>query len=158
MNARSEWVAPSESFDGDVRLSYENLDTRGFYFVIQRDDEANPFSTFSTPPNANDVTSPIQVDDAGIDERDLFTGAVRLNFNYDAGTLSSVSAYNSTEEIITGDAYDFRPAANSIFMALLGFDMNQSQFLDTSSWSQELRFTSEQMGRVRWIAGSPSDR
>ena len=43
----------------------ENLDTRGFYFVIPRDDEANPFSTFTTPPNANDVTSPIQVDQTG---------------------------------------------------------------------------------------------
>jgi iron complex outermembrane receptor protein len=127
---------PSDTFSGDVRLSFENLDTRGFYFVIPRDDEANPFSSFTTPPNANDVKSPIQVDDAGVDERDLFTGAVRLNFELGGGTLSSVSAYNSTEEIITGDAYDFRPAANSVFMALLGFDMNQSQFLDLSSYSQ----------------------
>jgi iron complex outermembrane recepter protein len=145
---------PSETFSGDVRLSYENLDTRGFYFVIPRDVEANPFSTFTTAPNANDVTSPIQVDDAGVDERDLFTGAVRLNFELGGGTLSSVSAYNSTEEIITGDAYDFRPADNSIFMALLGFDMNQSQYLDLSSWSQELRFTSGDEGPVRWITGA----
>jgi iron complex outermembrane receptor protein len=145
---------PSDTFSGDVRLSFENLDTRGFYFVIPRDDEANPFSSFTTPPNANDVKSPIQVDDAGVDERDLFTGAVRLNFELGGGTLSSVSAYNSTEEIITGDAYDFRPAANSVFMALLGFDMNQSQFLDLSSYSQELRFTSNDEGRVRWIAGA----
>jgi iron complex outermembrane receptor protein len=84
--------------------------------VIPRDDEANPFSTFTTPPNANDVKSPIQVDQTGVDNRDLFTGAVRLNFNLGGGTLSSVSAYNSTEEIITGDAYDFRPADKSIFM------------------------------------------
>ena len=35
----------------DLRLSFDNLDTRGFYFVIPRDDEANPFSTFTTPPN-----------------------------------------------------------------------------------------------------------
>jgi iron complex outermembrane receptor protein len=145
---------PSDTFSGDVRLSYENLDTRGFYFVIPRDDEANPFSTFTTPPDANDVASPIQVDQTGIDERDLFTGAVRLNFNLGGGTLSSVSAYNSTEEIITGDAYDFRPAANSIFNALLGFDLNQSQFLDLSSWSQELRFASSDEERLRWIAGA----
>jgi iron complex outermembrane receptor protein len=144
---------PNETFSGDVRLSFENLDTRGFYFVIPRDDEANPFSTFTTPPNANDVTSPIQVDQTGIDERDLFTGAVRLNFNVGGGTLSSVSAYNTTEEIITGDAYDFRPAANSIFNVLLGFDLNQSQFLDLESWSQEIRFSSSDEGRIRWILG-----
>ena len=144
---------PSETFSGDLRLSYENLDTRGFYFVIPRDDEANPFSTFTTPPNANDVTSPIQVDQTGIDDRDLFTGALRLNFEMGGGTLTSVSAYNSTEEIITGDAYDFRPAANSIFNVLLGFDLNQSQFLDLSSYSQELRFTSSDEGKIRWILG-----
>ena len=144
---------PSETFSGDVRLSYENLDTRGFYFVIPRDVEANPFATFTTPPNANDVTSPIQVDQAGIDDRDLLTGALRLNFELGGGTLTSVSAYNSTEEIITGDAYDFRPAANSIFNVLLGFDLNQSQFLDLESWSQELRFSSSDEGPIRWILG-----
>ena len=144
---------PSDTFSGDVRLSYENLDTRGFYFVIPRDVEANPFATFTTPPNANDVTSPIQVDQTGVDDRDLFTGAVRLNFDLGGGTLTSVSAYNSTEEIITGDAYDFRPAANSIFNVLLGFDLNQSQFLDLDSWSEEIRFTSSEEGRLRWILG-----
>ncbi len=144
---------PSETFSGDVRLSYENLDTRGFYFIIPRDVEANPFATFTTPPNANDVTSPIQVDQTGIDDRDLLTGALRLNFELGGGTLTSVSAYNSTEEIITGDAYDFRPAANSIFNVLLGFDLNQSQFLDLESWSQELRFTSSEEGPIRWILG-----
>jgi iron complex outermembrane receptor protein len=82
---------PSDTFSGDVRVSFDNLDTRGFYFVIPRDDEANPFSTFTTPPNANDVTSPIQVDQTGIDERDLFTGAVKLDFQLGGGTLSSVS-------------------------------------------------------------------
>jgi len=144
---------PSDTFSGDVRLSYENLDTRGFYFVIPRDDEANPFSTFTTPPNANDVSSPIQVDQTGVDNRDLFTGAVKLDFKLGGGTLSSISSYNSTEEIITGDAYDFRPAATSIFNVLLGFDLNQSQFLDLSSWSQEIRFTSSDEGRLRWILG-----
>ena len=38
---------PSETFSGDLRLSFDNLETRGFYFVIPRDDEANPFSTAS---------------------------------------------------------------------------------------------------------------
>ena len=39
---------PNDTFDGDLRVSFDNLDTRGFYFVIPRDDEANPFSTFMT--------------------------------------------------------------------------------------------------------------
>ena len=65
-----------------------------------------------------------------------------------------MTAYNKTKETITGDAYDFRPAANSIFMALLGTDLNQSQFLDVKSYSQEVRFTSADEGRFRWITGA----
>jgi len=145
---------PNDTFSGDVRLSFDNLDTRGFYFVIPRTNEANPFDSFTTPPDANNVSSPIQVDQTGVDNRDLLTGAVRLNFNLGGGTLSSVSAYNSTEEMITGDAYDFRPAATTVNQFIYGFDINQSQFLDLSSWSQELRFTSNDEGRVRWIAGA----
>jgi len=150
---RLSW-APSETFSGDLRLSASKLETRGFYFVIPRDDEANPFSTFTTLPDANNVTSPIQVNNAGIDDRDLFTGALRLNFETGGGTLTAVSAYNTTEETITGDAYDFRPRDSSIFNVLLGTDLNQSQFLDLDSYSQEIRFTSSDEGRVRWIAGA----
>lgn len=145
---------PNETFSGDLRVSFDNLDTRGFYFVIPRTNEANPFDSFTTPPDANNVTSPIQVDQTGIDDRDLFTAALRLNFNVGGGTLSSVSAYNTTEEIITGDAYDFRPAATTVNQFIYGFDINQSQYLDVSSWSQEIRFTSNDEGRVRWIAGA----
>jgi len=150
------YFEPNDNFSGDLRLSYDNLETRGFYFVIPRSDEANAFSSFFTPPNANDVTSPIQVNNAGIDNRDLFTGALRLNFNLGGGTLTSVSSYNSTEEIITGDAYDFRPTDTAVYQFLPPefSDLNQSQFLDLSSWSQEVRFTSNDEGRVRWIAGA----
>jgi iron complex outermembrane recepter protein len=146
---------PNEIFSGDVRLSFDNLDTTGFYFVIPRLDEANPFTSFFTPPDANDVTTPITVNNEGVDNRDLFTGALRLNFNLGGGTLSAVSAYNSTEEIITGDAFDFRPRDTAVFTFVgpLFSDLNQSQFLDLSSWSQEIRFTSGDEGRVRWIAG-----
>jgi iron complex outermembrane receptor protein len=155
LSARAKLLfAPNETFSGDLRLSYDKLETRGFYFVIPRDDEANPFSTFTTAPDANNVASPIQVNNEGVDNRDLFTGALRLNFETGAGTLTAVSAYNSTKEIITGDAYDFRPRPNSIFQALIGTDLNQSQFLDLSSYSQEIRFTSPEEGRVRWIAGA----
>jgi iron complex outermembrane receptor protein len=144
---------PSDVFTGDLRLGMSELSTRALYFVIPRDDELNPFSTFTTPPDANDVTSPIQIDDEGINDRDLFNAALKLDFSAGKGTLTSISAFNTTEETLTGDAYDFRPAANSIFMALLGVDLNQSQYLDLETYSQEIRYTSPTEGNVRWIAG-----
>lgn len=145
---------PNDRFSGDLRFAYNDLKTRALYFVIPRDDESNPFSTFFTPPNANDVTSPIQIDNEGVNDRELFNASLKLDFGVGAGTLTTVSSYNTTEELLTGDAFDFRPAANSIFMALFGFDLNQSQFLDIEAWSQEIRYTSPTTGRFHWIAGA----
>jgi iron complex outermembrane receptor protein len=155
LSARVRFVwKPSDNFTGDLRLSMDDLSTRALYFVIPRDDEANPFSTFFTAPDANNVSSPIQLDNPGINDRDLFNTSLKLDFGVGEGTLTSVTHYNTTEEILTGDAYDFRPAANSIFMALFGTDLNQSQFLDIETYSQEIRYTSPTEGKFRWIVGA----
>lgn len=155
LSARARFVwKPSDRFTGDLRFAVSELSTRALYFVIPRDDELNPFSSFTTPPDANDVSSPIQIDHAGINDRDLFNASLKMDFAAGPGTLTSITSYNTTEEILTGDAYDFRPAPNSVFNALLGFDLNQSQFLDVDYWSQEIRYTSATEGRIRWILGA----
>jgi iron complex outermembrane recepter protein len=145
---------PSDVFSADFRLGASKLRTQALYFVIPRDVEANPFSTFTTPPNANDTTTPITVNNRGENKRDLYTGSVKLDFQLGGGTLTSVSAYDKTREVLTGDAFDFRPRPTSIFQALLTTDLNQSQFLSVESYSQELRFSSPAEGRVRWIGGA----
>jgi len=156
LSARVRFVwEPSDAFTGDLRLSMNDLSTRALYFVIPRDDEANPFSSFTTAPDANNVTSPIQLDNPGINDRDIFNAALKLDFGDGAGTLTSVSAYNTTEEILTGDAYDFRPRANGVEQFIPPFvPLNQSQFLDLETYSQEIRCTSPTEGRFRWIAGA----
>jgi len=150
---RMTWE-PNEMFSGDLRLGYDKLKTRALYFVIPRDDEGNPFSSFSTAPDANDVTSPIQIDNAGKNIRDLYSASLKLDFQLDAGTLTAVSAFDKTKEILTGDAYDFRPAASSVFNAIYGNDLNQSQYLNINAVSQELRFSSPAQDRFRWILGT----
>ena len=145
---------PNEALTADLRVSADRLETHGFYFVIPRDDENNPFSSFTTAPNANNVTTPITVNNPGEDNRDLFNTSLKLDFDTGHGTITGISAYDKTREIITGDAYDFRPRANSVFNALLGTDLNQSQFLDVKAWSQEIRFTAEKGDFFNWIAGA----
>ena len=71
---------PSDAFTGDLRLSADRLETRAFYFVIPRADEANPFSTFSTPPDANNTTRRSRVNNPGEDNRDLCNAALKLDF------------------------------------------------------------------------------
>ena len=150
---RLVWKA-SDAITGDFRAYVDHLETRAYYFVIPRDNEANPFSSFTTAPNANDVTSPIQVNNPGEDNRDIRDLVAKFDFDTGGGTITSITNYDRTKEIDTGDAFDFRPRATSIFQALLGTDLNQSQFIDVQAWSQELRFTSPQMGAFSWIGGA----
>ena len=155
---------PSDQWTGDLRVYRDRVDTTAYYYVIPRNDEANVFSSFTTPPNANDVTSPIQTNNLGSDTRDITDVAIKIDYKPGYGTFTSTSDYNHTREIDTGDAYDFRPIATSIayndFFTFVppsqggSFDESQSQFIDETTYSQELRFTSQQAGGFSWIAGA----
>jgi iron complex outermembrane recepter protein len=155
---------PADQFSADFRFLYDQVNTTAYYYIIPRAVEANPFSSFSTPPNANDVTSPIQDQNLGGDHRLVTDAALKLDYNPGYGTFTSSTDYNQTREIDTGDAYDFRPIPNSIaynyfFAGIPAADggpagESQSQFIDVKTYSEELRFTSEKIGGFSWIAGA----
>ena len=154
---------PTETFSGDFRVYYDRVETTAYSYVIPRSDESNPFTDFSTPPNANDTTSPIQNNNLGTDNRDVLDTALKLDFGLNYGTVTSVSDYNHTKEIDTGDAYDFRPLTTSLNWFFTGgvpasvggpFDLSQSQFIDVKTYSEELRFTSPKIRGFSWIAGA----
>jgi iron complex outermembrane receptor protein len=161
---------PSDQLTADLRFYGNYVDTTAYYYIIPRSDEANPFTSFSTPPNANDVTSPIQTNNLGTDTRQVTDIALKLDYAAGGGTFTSITDWDHTKEIDTGDAYDFRPITASIFYncpTCLGlppglptaaqggpFDLSQSQFIDVTTYSQELRFTSNKVGAFAWIAGA----
>ena len=140
------WL-PTSNFSADLRGSISRLRTQALYFNIVND--------------VNDTSLPVRVNNAGQNDRDINSASLRLNYETDFGTFTSVSAYDSLEEILTGDAFDFLPIPESFFFNLFelifgpgnGFDLNQSQFLDVEAISQELRFTSPENRRFRYIVG-----
>ena len=154
---------PGGPLTADLRLSYDRVQTTAYYYVIPRADEANVFSSFTTPADANDVTSPIQVNNEGTDNRDILDIPLKLDYRLGYGTVTSIMDYDQTKEIDTGDAYDFRPINTSIayeyffaaIPAALGgpLDESQSQFIRVRSWSEDLRFTSPSHEQFTWIAG-----
>src|SRR3984885_7785405 len=81
---------PSDQWSADLRAYRDRVDTTAYYYVIPRSDESDPFSSFSTPPNANDTTSPIQTQNLGSDHRDITDTALKLDFKQDYGTFTSV--------------------------------------------------------------------
>jgi iron complex outermembrane recepter protein len=154
---------PSDQWTADLRFFGDHVETTAYYYIIPRANEADPLSDFSTPPNANDITSPIQNNNLGTDTRDITDIALKLDYAAGPGTFTSISDYDHTKEIDTGDAFDFRPITTSLVYFFTGgvpaalggpFDQSQSQFIDVTTWSQELRFTSNKIGGFTWIAGA----
>lgn len=137
---------PTERLRADARFYYSEVETQALYFNIVAD--------------ANDTSLPVRVNNAGMNDRDLSQLSFRLDYETEAGTLTSITSFDTIEEILTGDQFDFLPIEESYFF-LNGIpnspffdDIAQSQYLDVETWSQEVRFTSSADQRLRWIAGT----
>lgn len=146
LNARLSFLfEPTNNFSVDLRLSADQLDTRALYYVIN--DFGDP--EFNDP---NSTKRPINLNNSGVNERDIYDAALKLTYDTDFGTFTSITGYNSVEELLTGDGYPFDPFG-PFPTNRIGFNFNQSQFLDVDTLTQELRFTSPSDQRFRWIAG-----
>jgi iron complex outermembrane recepter protein len=131
---------PSSNFTADLRLSTDILHTRGLYYIVS--------PTFTNNPNY--VSQPINLNNSGKNDRTIYDVSLKMSYDTGVGTISSITGYNTTREILTGDGYPFDPFGQS----KIAFDYSQSQFLMMKTFSQELRWTSPSTGRFRYIAGA----
>jgi iron complex outermembrane receptor protein len=175
---------PNDKVSGDFRYARSEITTTALDFVIN--DDQRTLGSFVGVPNPNvlsgvtvapaDVNNsnytgvPILVNNPGEGLKDMDEVAVKFDVTTDKGTFTSITAYDDLHELLTGDAFDFRPIGrsfNEIFFPrfqnpqlppltpspFFG-DWNQSQYLEVSTYSQEFRFTSPATDRLRWIAGA----
>src|SRR6187399_503013 len=134
----------------DLRGSMDRLETQALYFNIVTD--------------VNDTSLRVRVNNAGQNDRDIYNVAAKVSYEGEDFTATSITSYDSLEEILTGDAFDFLPITESFFYRPpnsplgfglgLGFDLNQSQFLDVEAVSQELRFESPADQELFWMVGA----
>jgi iron complex outermembrane recepter protein len=139
----------SDSLSVDLRGSYAKLKTQALYFNIVND--------------VNDVSLPVRVNNRGINNRSIYNVAAKIRYEGEGFTATSITSYDTVSEILTGDAFDFRPInesflfrpANSPFGFGLGFgiDIAQSQYLNVKAFSQELRFESPKDNKLFWMVG-----
>ncbi|MGD9800782.1 MAG: TonB-dependent receptor, partial [Parvularculaceae bacterium] len=146
LNARLSFLyAPTENFSADLRLSADLLDTRALYYVIPDFSDPN----FNNP---NFTGRSIDLNNSGVNERDIYDVALKLNYETSYGAITSITGFNSVEELLTGDGYPFDPFG-PFPTNRIGFNFSQTQFLDVETFTQELRFTSPSENRFRWMAG-----
>src|SRR5690606_3218951 len=130
---------PSDRLRTDARLYYSEVDTQALYFTIDFGQDAN------------NTTLPVRVNNPGVNGRELGQLAFRVDYDLDAGTVTSITSFDSIEEILTGDQFNNLPIEESLFRnigvplapgVVIFDDLAQSQYLDVETWSQEVRFTS----------------
>jgi len=132
-------VEASDRLTFDLRGSVNKLRTQGFYYNIVGD--------------VNTI-APVRVNNAGIDNRDIYNVALKVEYKGDNAVLTSVSSYDTLSEIVTGDAFNFLPRTESLLFQFFGFDINQSQYLNVKAFSQEVRLASPDDDRkFNWMVG-----
>lgn len=137
--ARLIWE-PNDKFTADLRVSASNVDTQALYFNITK--------------SVNDTSLPVRVNNRGVNQRDMQDVSLKMDYQTDVGTITSITAYDKVEELLTGDQFDFLPIEESVLFHFFGADQAQHQYLDVDAVSQELRITSPDGGRLNWIAGA----
>jgi len=131
---------PNDDFKADLRFYISQVDTQALYFNITRD--------------SNDTSLPVRVNNDGTNDRDMWGVSLKMDYETDYGTATSITAYDSLQELLTGDQFDFLPNVESVLGIFFGLDQAQHQWLDVEAVSQEFRFTSPSDQRFRWIAGA----
>lgn len=141
-------IEASDQLTFDLRGSVNQLRTQGLYYNIVGD--------------VNTVAD-VEVNNPGQNDRDIYNVALKVEFQGDNAVFTSVSSYDTLKEVLTGDAFDFKPIPDSFFFNLFesifgpgnGFDLNQSQYLNVKAFSQEVRLASPEDGRAfNWMAGA----
>jgi iron complex outermembrane receptor protein len=102
----------------------------------------------------NDTSLPVRVNNAGVNQRNMFGTSLKLDYVKPLGTLTSITAYDRLNELLTGDQFNFLPIRESVLFRFFGADQAQHQFLDVDAVSEELHFASPATKRVRWIVGA----
>ena len=136
---------PSSNFTADFRAWTDLLNTRAFYYTIPNFGSAN----FNNP---NYTSRPINLNNSGQDARKIYGAALKLTLDTGHGTFTSTTGYDTVWEIITGDGYPFDPFG-PFPINRIGFNFDQSQFLTVRTLTQEMRWTSPEDRRFRWILG-----
>jgi iron complex outermembrane receptor protein len=140
-------VEATDRLTFDLRGSVNQLRTQGLYYNIVGD--------------VNDI-APVEVNNRGQNDRDIYNIALKVEYAGDNAVLTSVSSYDTLKEVLTGDAFDFKPIPDSFFFNLFeflfgpgnGFDLNQSQYLNVKAFSQEVRLASPDDDRkFNWMVG-----
>lgn len=155
---------PTDNFTATLTANVSNTDAGGTNFryqpaILTADglslDSSLPFPFDFASPSSNDadiVDRRFNQTNLGVNDREISEAALKLELDVGGGTLTSITSTNNVMEFISGDQFPYTAALTQFFLG--GEDGGQTQFEELQSWSQEVRFTSDDDQRFRWMAGA----
>jgi len=147
-NVRVQFLArPADNLDALLSFHYRRYNTEGDLWTVASY-RADGAYRYTTPTAATNYTPSTNIDD--IDENSpvwshnaQVGGNLHLDWHLGGGTtLSAISGYERYDTTAVSDS-DYTPLEGSV-----GYTKAYS-----SQWTQELRLTSPQTGKLTWIAG-----
>ena len=146
----------TERFSADLRVSLVRTEGDALNFTFQgvsTDAVTGVVDGFPGISDADVVQRNFAANNAGFDERDLNQFSLRLHYDFDWGTFTSVTAYDDLDQETGGDQFPY--SANSTFNPGISFfDGTQTQFIDVEAFSQEIRLSSVDDQALRWTVGA----
>ncbi len=100
-------------------------------------------SPFVGNPNITGEDIPLQTNLNGIEERDIYAASILVNWDLPLGTLTSVTSWDKSEDFAIGE----NPPRTA------GRGQKNTQYKTSEAVSQEIRLTSADDQRLRWIGG-----
>lgn len=167
VRGRLNWQA-SENLSVDLRAAYSETEGGSLNFILQENcGEVNGcFSGDGVFDRnaADDTSTDITAGRIGTNEREIQSFSLKLDYEMDFATLSSITAWNDQEEFYAADAYPYDCGPTCLGSELRIFDtafgplaLDSAQLVkvvtEVETISQELRLTSSAEQDFRWIAG-----
>ena len=162
----------SDAVTADLRFAYTNAEARGSGFRVNAPnfnntpgavntcsfctdvDAAVPVPGVPAPVSPaigdpNNFLAPPQGNRNGLDDREAWVASAKIDWDTDFGTVTSVTSLDSLDHITIGEQFPYYPDS---FVQGLRATFGQNRFHD--SFSQEIRITSPDDQRLRWIVGA----
>ncbi|WP_195742824.1 TonB-dependent receptor [Shewanella woodyi] len=145
-NIRGRFIwQPNDDFSADLRIARGETEGGAVNYIYQ------PLFGIN---DANDASLNIEANNLGENDRQITSASLKLDWNISDVTAGLILSADELTEFLSGDQFPYsrNTSATSPFGPNV-FDGVQTQYLDTSSQSAELRFTSDDDSDLRWIAG-----
>ena len=154
LQLRLDWLI-DDAWSADFRTYFSDTSGGALAYNWQAFDYESDIFTFR-PGDANDAAGVIyEQNNRGENDRDIVEIALKLDYEVDWGSFTSITAYNQLKEWYGSDQAPYSESLTQYpFGPGIPFDGIAQQYWDVEALSQEVRFSSSSEQSLRWLVGA----